>query len=132
MPPVQLLEIVIFALLAAVLLYNLYAVLGRRIGRQPGEQAQPAQAAVGADGRALVQPAAQPEVELSGLPALAARDPSFDVDKFLGGSRTAYQVIVKAFAAGDRETLKGLLSPHVLAGFEKAMAAREAEGRTES
>ena len=37
MPPVTLIELLIFAVLAAVVLYNLYAVLGRRIGRQPGE-----------------------------------------------------------------------------------------------
>ncbi len=132
MPPVQLLEIVIFALLAAVLLYNLYAVLGRRIGRQPGEEAQPAPAGAPGDRRAPAVPAAGGEVELTGLPAIAARDPAFEVDKFLQGGKGAYQMIVKAFSTGDRETLKGLVSAHVLAGFERAMAQRETEGRTES
>src|SRR3569623_1784572 len=81
--PVQLFVIVIFALLAAVVLYNLYAVLGRRIGRQPTEEAEtPAVAAPGE--RALPAPdqGAQ-EVELAGLAAVKARDPSFEVDKFL-------------------------------------------------
>ncbi len=41
-------------------------------------------------------------------------------------------MIVKAFAAGDRKTLDGLLAPQVRDRFEAAMAAREAEGRTES
>ena len=42
-------------------------------------------------------------------------------------------MIVKAFAAGDRATLKPLLSPEVMAGFETAMAEHaKREGRTES
>ncbi len=132
MPPFQLLEMVIFALLAAVLLYSLYAVLGRRIGRQPGEQTSPAAGRAAGDGRELPASPAAPEVELSGLPALKARDASFDLDKFVQGARGAYEMIVRAFAAGDRATLKGLVSPEVLTGFERAMAAREAEGRSET
>lgn len=128
----QLLVIVIFALLAAVVLYNLYAVLGRRIGRQPTDEPQPAVAGVGTD-RSLPQPdRAAGDVELTGLAAVKARDPSFDVDKFIDGARSAYQMIVKAFAAGDRATLKGLLAPQVMERFEAAMAGRDAEGKSES
>ena len=128
----QLLIIVIFALLAAVVLFNLYAVLGRRIGRQPTEQDQAALPAAPVD-RSLPPPErAGPEVELEGLAAVKAKDPAFDVDKFIDGARAAYQMIVKAFAAGDRKTLEGLLAPQVKDRFEAAMAAREAEGRTET
>ncbi len=128
----QLFVIVIFALLAAVVLYNLYAVLGRRIGRQPTDEAQTPAVAAPND-RGLPAPdQAPPDVELAGLAAVKARDPSFDVGKFLDGSRAAYQMIVKAFAAGDRDTLKGLLAPQVMDRFEGAMAAREADGRSES
>jgi predicted lipid-binding transport protein (Tim44 family) len=126
------LELLIFAALAAVVIYNLYAVLGRRIGRQPDEQAEPAGMRPPLEAQpARIEPAPV-EVELSGLAALKAKDPSFDADKFLQGAKTAYTMIVRAFAAGDRQTLKGLLSPQAMAGFERAMAAREAEGRTES
>ena len=67
-----------------------------------------------------------------GLAAIKARDPAFDIGQFLQGARQAYQMIVKAFAIGDRDTLKPLLSPHIMEGFEAAIRAREAEGRTES
>ena len=128
----QLFVIVIFALLAAVVLYNLYAVLGRRIGRQPTDQ--PETPAVGAMGERALPPAetTAQDVELAGLAAVKARDPAFDIEKFLEGARSAYQLIVKAFATGDRTTLTGLLAPQVMASFEAAMAAREAEGRSES
>ena len=128
----QLLIIAIFAVLAGVVLFNLYAVLGRRIGRQPTDDPAPAPVGVPTD-HALPQPERPAaEVELEGLAAIKARDAAFDAGKFIEGAGAAYQMIVKAFAAGDRKTLDGLLAPQVRDRFEAAMAAREAEGRTES
>lgn len=128
----QLLVLLIFAALAAVVIYSLYSVLGRRIGRLPGDGAQPAPASPLSDQRSSASETPAPGVELGGLAALKSRDPTFDVDKFLQGARSAYELIVRAFASGDRQTLKGLLAPDVMARFEQAIAAREAEGRTES
>ena len=127
----QLLELIIFAGLAAIVLYQLYSVLGRRVGRQPGEQTAPE--AAGPVPRPADRPLEAPDegVSLSGLAAVRARDPSFDIGHFLVGSKSAYEMIVKAFAAGDRATLRNLLSPAVMAGFDTAIAARETEGRTE-
>ena len=125
----QTLEIVIFAVLAAVVLYQLYAVLGRRVGRQPGE----GQTVPPASPLAVEPPAAEGgDVELQGLAAIKAREPAFAAEKFLAGARSAYETIVRAFAAGDREALKDLISAHVMTGFEAAMAKREAEGRSET
>ena len=132
MQPVPIIELLIFAVLAAVVLYNLYAVLGRRIGRQPGEQPQPAAVRPTADSQPPRPEAPAPDVELAGLAALKARDPGFDAEKFLLGARSAYTMIVRAFSSGDRQTLKGLVSPQVMSGFERAMASREAEGRSET
>ena len=126
----ELLELLIFAALAAVVLYQLYAVLGRRVGRQP-EDAAP----VPATGRAEDLDARQRDAitaPVAGLAGLRARDPSFDAARFLQGARSAYEMIVRAFASADRETLGKLVAPGVLTGFEKAIAAREAEGRTET
>ena len=128
----QVLELIIFAGLAAIVLYQLYSVLGRRVGRQPDET--PATEAAGA----LVRPADRPldssddAVSLGGLAAVRARDPSFDTQRFLAGAKNAYEMIVKAFATGDRPTLQNLLSPDVMTGFDAAISQRESEGRTES
>jgi predicted lipid-binding transport protein (Tim44 family) len=125
------LELIIIAGLAAIVLYQLYSVLGRRVGRQPEDQ--PA-AEVAAAGRAPKQPLEAPEegVALTGLAAVRAQDPGFEVNRFLQGARAAYEMTVRAFAAGDRDTLRRLLSPQVFASFDSAIAAREAEGRTEN
>jgi len=126
---VQALQLLIFAALAAVVLYQLYAVLGRRVGRQPedAEGAAVPQTKIGGPPPLDIGDG----VSLTGLAALKDRDPAFDVAHFLVGARSAYEMIVRAFAAGDRAALEGLLSPAVLAGFQAAIAAREAEGRTE-
>jgi len=128
----QLLELIIFAGLAAIVLYQLYSVLGRRVGRQPEDPpaAEPAKPTAPQADRAL-EPADE-TVTLSGLAAVRARDPSFDVERFLSGARSAYEMTVRAFAAGDRTTLRNLLAPAVMAGFDTAIAARESEGRSES
>ena len=126
----QLIELIIFAVLAAVVLYQLYSVLGRRVGRQP-EDLNPATASA----RTAEEPAleaARDAASLTGLAALRARDPSFDVASFLHGAKQAYELVVTAFARGDRDTLRRLLSPSVMESFESVMATREAEGRTEA
>jgi predicted lipid-binding transport protein (Tim44 family) len=128
----QVLELIIFAGLAAIVLYQLYSVLGRRVGRQPEDQ--PAAEAAGPAARKAERPldTADEGVALTGLPAIRQRDPSFDLSRFLAGARGAYEMTVRAFASGDRETLKNLLAPNVMASFEAGIAAREAEGRTET
>jgi predicted lipid-binding transport protein (Tim44 family) len=128
----QVLELIIFAGLAAIVLYQLYSVLGRRVGRQPEDT--PATEAARAAARPAERPLEPPEegVTLSGLAAVKARDPAFDVGQFLNGAKGAYQMIVKAFSEGDRGTLKNLLATPVMASFDAAIAARESEGRTET
>lgn len=127
----QILELIIFAGLAGVVLYQLYAVLGRRVGRQPEDA--PAKEALAPGARQAPAVDAPDEgVGLTGLPAIKHRDPSFDLSQFLAGSKGAYEMVVRAFAAGDRATLKNLLAPNVLASFEAAISEREARGATET
>jgi len=128
----QVLELIIFAGLAAIVLYQLYSVLGRRKGLQPEDRpaAEPLERRAPAPER-LAEPT-DDGIELTGLAAVRAKDPSFDIGRFLSGSKSAYEMIVKAFAEGDRETLKNLLAPPVMASFESAIDQREAEGRTEA
>ncbi|MGH7249153.1 MAG: Tim44/TimA family putative adaptor protein, partial [Pseudomonadota bacterium] len=47
---------------------------------------------------------------------------------FLTGARTAYEMVVTAFASGDRRQLRGLLSREVYDGFDTAISDREARG----
>ena len=64
------------------------------------------------------------------LDAIAREDKSFDGKHFIAGARQAYEMIVTAYAEGDRRTLKSLLSRDVYDGFEAAIRDREAKGET--
>ncbi len=130
MSPLQIIELIIFAALAGVVLYQLYAVLGRRVGRQPTEPSTRTPLKIPF---ARLRPDPAPEaIAPEGLPALKARDPGFDPAKFLSGARSAYETIVRAFVGGDRTTLRPLVDDVVMGAFEAAITDREAASRTES
>jgi predicted lipid-binding transport protein (Tim44 family) len=63
-----------------------------------------------------------------GLDEITRAEPHFDVQEFLDGAKGAYEMIVTAFAQGDRRTLKDLLSKDVFEGFERAIVERERRG----
>ncbi len=64
----------------------------------------------------------------TGLDAIVGADPNFDHKHFLTGARAAYEMIVNAYAEGDRRTLRNLLSREVYDGFEVAIGEREKRG----
>ena len=59
------------------------------------------------------------------LGAIREIDPNFDLAAFLAGARTAYEIILRAYADGDIQTLKRLVAPEVLDTFERAIARRQ-------
>jgi predicted lipid-binding transport protein (Tim44 family) len=125
-------SIVIFAVIAAVVLFQLYNVLGKKVGRQPEDGSK---VPVLAKAPATPEPVAKlPAVDAAALAAAAslrARDPGFDPAKFIEGARQAYETIVRSYHAGDRAALKPLLSPTVLESFEAGITARETRGERE-
>ena len=126
MPDSQLLGILIAAMVAGVVLFRLYTVLGRRTGHEPQPEQQaprvPAPSPLRAPAIAEVLP---PEGACArGLMDIEMADPSFDRGHFLKGARTAYELIQKAYAEADRLTLRPLLSDDVYAAFEREIAAR--------
>lgn len=123
--------LIILVLIAGVILYQLYAVLGRRVGRQPDQAVAPSAAPV-VDEAAPKAPDPHMLAPPAGLAAVRARDPNFDVGRFLQGARVAYEAIVRAFSAGDRQALERLTTPAVMVSFSQALDAREAEGRSQS
>jgi predicted lipid-binding transport protein (Tim44 family) len=147
---------IIFLVLAVFIFLRLRSVLGQRTGRKrpPYDTHSPRDAVRGvtndnvvrlpgrsADATATpvepVDPAerwkgiAEPGSSLaSGLDAIAREDKSFNAKHFVSGARTAYEMIVLAYAQGDRPTLRNLLSREVYEGFEAAIRERESKGET--
>lgn len=65
-----------------------------------------------------------------GLKAIAAVDPAFSPKAFLEGAKQAYEMILVAFAGGDRKTLRNLLDKDVYDSFERSMSERESRNET--
>jgi predicted lipid-binding transport protein (Tim44 family) len=128
-----LVEIAVLALIAFVVLFRLYTTLGRRTGAERPAEPRP-QPATGPAAPQIetaprlpsAAPAGSPAGE--GLMAILRADPSFEVEHFLTGAKAAYEMIVQAFAKGDREALRPLLSERVFESYGAAIAAREAKG----
>lgn len=136
-------SIVLLAMIAAFLGMRLYSVLGKRTGheqepvlprrdertapapvRLDEADAAPAPQGGGADTSGLVyEPAAE-----AGLRALLAADRNFDAGRFMEGAEAAYRMILEAYWAGDRDTLRDLCDQDSYEGFADAIDAREARG----
>jgi predicted lipid-binding transport protein (Tim44 family) len=145
---------IIFLALAVFIFLRLRSVLGQRTGRErPPYDPYSARDAVrpsnndnvvalpGRGGESMQKPMEQAEpaerwkgiaeagsTVAAGLDAIVRDDKSFDAKQFVGGARAAYEMIVSAFAEGDRRTLKNLLSREVYEGFEQAIRDRETRG----
>lgn len=59
---------------------------------------------------------------------IAENDSSFDAEHFSSGAKQAYEMIVTAYAEGNREMLSNLLSQDVFEGFATAMDDRDTRG----
>jgi predicted lipid-binding transport protein (Tim44 family) len=146
---------IIFLALAVFIFLRLRSVLGQRTGRErPPYDPYSARDAVrgsndnvvalpgrGGEAPATSAPSADPEERwkgiaepgsavATGLDAITRSDPSFDAKHFVAGSRQAYEMIVMAYAEGDRRTLRNLLSRDVYEGFDQAIRDRETKGET--
>lgn len=65
---------------------------------------------------------------VNGLDAIAAQEREFDAKHFLTGARAAYEMIIVAFANGDRASLKDLLARDMFDDFSATIAEREQRG----
>lgn len=123
----ELIEVLIMAAVAGLVLARLYAVLGRRTGAERQREPKPSQPVGAGAARVagpLVTPSANVESPEPGTAPIVAMDPLFDRDQFLRGAKAAYAIIVKAFSSGDADTLRPLLVPQVFDAYAQVMAAR--------
>ena len=116
----QFFDIVIFAVIAAFIIYRLRSVLGKRTGfqKKPIDQQ-------------LVKEQPNLKQEEFKIPQLRENEqkleviykkiPTFDHRSFLEGAKKAFEIIITAFNKGDKDTLKNLVSKDVYKTFESAI-----------
>ena len=136
-------DLILFGMIAAFLVLRLRSILGRRTGferpaqpYQPPGQGPAAAAAPVIDGHAEMQPSRQERplpdaASLIGqtLARMRTVDAGFDPGAFLDGAEKAFRMIVAAFAAGDRATLRGLLADDTYQAFDRRSPAARPPGR---
>ncbi len=129
--------IVLLAMIALFVGLRLYAVLGQRTGAEQQPVTRPdAVPGVTIPPATADAPAGTPEQSGmvfdasagSGIRAIIAADPNFDVARFMDGAQAAYGMILEAYWKGDRDELAHLVGPEVLASFGSAIAERETAG----
>jgi predicted lipid-binding transport protein (Tim44 family) len=127
------LEIIILAAVAVFVISRLYAVLGQKTGAEP--PLRPAKAVarpvepVDEEGEERPRPrAAFTGPAAAGLESIARLDADFSPDDFVKGARRAYEMIVTAFAEGDRAALRTLVDSDVYDAYSDAIADREQSG----
>jgi predicted lipid-binding transport protein (Tim44 family) len=134
-------DILFFAMVAAFIALRLRSVLGRRTGQERRRSGGfgPARANGAADNVVTLpeRSSSQAEVDAgvaglsdkglkAGMAQIRLADQRFDLQQFLGGARAAFEMIVEAYAAGEKATLRPLLADDVFAGFERAIDQRQA------
>ena len=138
----------IFVVAAVFVFLQLRNVLGKRTGhhRPPFDPREKAAEATESDkdndnvitlpgvGKAedpykAIDAMAKPRTKINrGLRAIKDAASIFDPNEFLKGAGMAYEMIVMAFADGDRKTLKNLLAKDVFDGFAAALDERAGSG----
>lgn len=142
------LDLLLFAMVAAFLVLRLRNVLGKRTGHQQQKRDQISQQnqETPVEGNVVESPNSQldqtqpevattPEEDTSdpirkGDNQIKAADPTFDISEFSEGARGAFEMIVQAFAEGDKNALQLLLSEDVFENFRLAIDEREEHGET--
>jgi predicted lipid-binding transport protein (Tim44 family) len=114
---------------ALFLAYRLYTVLGRREGHMEQTQTlDPKLGKLGVEaGTSHLRPAFEGPAA-AGLESIAAADKSFDPGDFLDGARSAYSLIVQAFAEGNKAALQNLLAAPVYDRYSTAIDERAMRG----
>jgi predicted lipid-binding transport protein (Tim44 family) len=137
---------VILLIIAAIVAWRLWSVLGTRTGLEkppivltPAPQAKTETTAPGPEN---LETPVEPEKPLwvgyapegsdlaLGLEAIGEKSKDFTVKSFLAGANAAYEMILEAFAKGDKQALKSLLSKELFDNFSGEIDKRNAQGHS--
>jgi predicted lipid-binding transport protein (Tim44 family) len=140
-------DIIIYAVVAAVMVFWLRSVLGTRHGQEreranPFEEQPESKTKTPNDKKS--SPLSPIDMESktqnamtvgndkidAGLVQIALADRHFNIDSFTENAKDAFSIIVTAFAEGDRNTLHDMCTDDVYKAFDSAIKERENAGET--
>lgn len=138
------LDIIFFAILAVFVLYRLFDLLGTHSDQDSQDQSGSffsSSRQMGEEGADFAHQERmrkaesqvsylEAEVSTDDLHMLKKYDKSFSMEMFIKGAIKAFEMVISAFAKGDKETLKMLLHKDIFEGFDQAITEREAKGES--
>ena len=116
----QFFDIIIFAAVAAFIIYRLRGVLGKRTGfqKKPTDQQFVKEQPTQKKEEVKIPQLRENEQKLE---VVYKKIPTFEHRSFLEGAKKAFEIIITAFNKGDKDTLKNLVSKDVYEAFESAI-----------
>ncbi|WP_273417342.1 Tim44/TimA family putative adaptor protein [Hyphomonas adhaerens] len=131
-------QVMILAAVALFVLSRLYFALGKGDNDNPVSRPSPATAGEDAPGQPKAKDEALAHADqpiftgpaAGGLEEIYNADRSFSTPAFMRGARAAYEIIVSAFARGDRDKLRPMLDDDVYEAWDAAIAARQPDQPT--
>lgn len=136
--------LVVLAAAAGFLLLKLRNVLGERTGFEKTDRPAPTDQSAGAGPDGVVTPFpgrerarddsdifayTEPDSPLGeNLKKIKGYEPNFNTHEFMEGAKGAYEMLLTAFEAGDKASLKPYLSSEVFTAFSDAIDDRESRG----
>ena len=124
----QLYDIIIFAGIAVFLVYRLRNVLGKRTGFEKNISDK-----TSSNNRDEKKSQNVPELNdnIGELKKAYEVLDNFDHNKFIEGAKLAFETIINSFNAGDKKTLKKLLTKEVYLIFEKEISANNIDSNNQ-
>tara|TARA_Y100000590_G_scaffold161905_1_gene185590 strand:+ start:495 stop:1082 length:588 start_codon:yes stop_codon:yes gene_type:complete len=116
----QFFDIVIFACIAAFLIFRLRSVLGKRSGFEKNFN-QKSENINLENKEAKKNTIPELNEKFSKFKTAYENLENFDHKVFLDGAKIAFETIINSFNKGDKNTLKNLLTPPVYKSFESAI-----------
>ncbi len=114
----QFFDIIIFAAIAAFIIYRLRSVLGKRTGYQKEKSEYKK---IKKEERKEEKPIPSLLDNQIKLQNVYEKVSGFDHKSFLEGAKKAFEIIITAYNNGDKKTLKNLVSKDVYEAFGKAI-----------
>ena len=120
-------DILIFGVIAIFLIYRLKNILGTKTGFEDTNLNKKTR-----DKYTNVIPlkSSQNDDENLELRKISKVDPNFDINDFLSGTKTFFEMVLKSFVNGNLEDIKNFTKPSVLRSFKAAIDERIKEKET--
>ena len=118
-------DILIFGVIAIFLIFRLKNILGTKTGFEETDIAQKAQEKQYTN--IIPLKSNQDNAVISELNKILKVDPDFNIEEFLSGSKTFFEMVLNSFVSGNLDSIKDYTKLSVLKSFKAAIDERNKE-----